>query len=104
MMCDAAPLQLALRVLGAISVQFTAPSPEDISQLRGCGQTEAERSLPLDDLARLIVNRECDIKPFRPVRSWLTEHKPDSEASSSSTLSTGYHSQAGRTAERPHGL
>src|SRR5690242_17353931 len=55
-----AQLLLALRVLSALCIGRVMPTRRDTKALRKLAQTEAERSMPLDDLARLVVVRACN--------------------------------------------
>ena len=58
---DTARLEVALRVLASIATHRRIPPREDIAALWQLASSEAERAQPIDDLARAIVERECNL-------------------------------------------
>src|SRR5438045_1232627 len=51
-------LQVAIRVLKAISVECVPPSPSDAQKLRKLAESDSERQIPLDQLACDVISRE----------------------------------------------
>lgn len=61
MPADSARLEVALGVLVSVAVHGQAPPREHVAALRQLASSEAERAQPIDDLARAIVERECNL-------------------------------------------
>ena len=53
------PIRLALRVVSAFAFYEPVRS-DDAQQLQLLAESDDERTLPLDDLARIVVSREIE--------------------------------------------
>ena len=51
-------LALGIRVLEAIALDGRDPELEDTNRIRALAKSERERQMPIDDLARTIIQRE----------------------------------------------
>ena len=63
-------VEIALRVLCSVAVKFREPAIQDRRALRALARSDAERAMNLDDLACLVVHRECEI-----LRRYDAEHE-----------------------------
>jgi hypothetical protein len=54
---DGSKVQIAARVL-TVMTQFRDPDFSDVKLLRTLAETDEERQMPLDELARIVIMRE----------------------------------------------
>jgi hypothetical protein len=75
-------LQIALKVLSAISLHLTEPDPANIALLRSYAESDLERRMRLDELGRTVVLRELE-------RNWNQQRMAAGWMSFRATPSTG---------------